>query len=741
MKSSTLAIVDPNLRPLDGEALTLDEWFARVGQDRDIREQRLIVTAYKLAERLCAGRTRLGGEAEISHVFTVVDSLAELHMDTDTLIVAILYELVENGDLDLEDVAQQFGREVAKLIRGVNHMSVISELKEASLHEPMSPEEQAEQTEKLRRMILAMVEDVRVMLIKLAERLHEMRMIRYLPEIQQRRLARETLEIFAPLANRLGIWQIKWELEDLSLRYLEPATYKRISRLLDERREGRQQHIDKMTSLLDTTLQNNGIESKISGRPKHIYSIWHKMQRKNIAFHDLQDILAVRVVVNSVSDCYIALGVIHGQCPPIPQEFDDYIACPKSNDYRSLHTAVIGPDHQTFEVQIRTHEMHHNSELGVASHWRYKEGVEPDQMFERKIRWLRQVMSWRDEEGSANDFIERFKSELFEDRVYAFTPKGKIIDLEADSTPLDFAFHIHTDLGLNCKAALVNGRVAPLTYRLKTGDQVEVITDKNARPNRHWLNPQLGYVKTSRARNRIKLWIKQQDTTKQVAEGRSVLGRELERLNVQNMDLKNLAERFNFKSLEGFLASIGRGDTNTAQIAEVLAPQILPLDQPVASLSLRGLKSKPTLYNTCEEFLQNSYIADCCKPIPDDEVLGYITSMGVEIHLVDCGHLAQLQTTADDECFVEVEWEPPAGTMYTLDIHIKADDRYGLLRDVSNILTEERINIIAVETATDQEHIANMRMTVEIKDARQFSRALQRIDALRNVMTVNRVVH
>lgn len=741
MKSSTLAMVDPNLTPSNGDRLTLDEWFARIGQDRDIREQRLIVTAYKLAERLCVGRTRPTGEPEISHVFTLVDSLAELHMDTDTLIAAILYELVDNGDLTLDDVTHQFGNEVAKLVRGVNHMSVISELKEASLHEPMSPEEQAEQTEKLRRMILAMVEDVRVMLIKLAERLHEMRMMRYLSPIQQRRLARETLDIFAPLANRLGIWQIKWELEDLALRYLEPDTYKNISRLLDRRREGRESQIRQMKSLLRRTLLENGIQAEISGRPKHIYSIWHKMQRKKQDFHELFDILAVRVIVHSVTDCYIALGAIHAKCPPIPQEFDDYIACPKNNDYRSLHTAVIGPEHQTFEVQIRTQEMHNNSELGVASHWRYKEGIEHDQVFERKIRWLRQVLSWQDEEGSAKDFIERFKSELFEDRVYVFTPKGKIIDLEAGSTPLDFAFHIHTELGLQCKAALVNTRVVSLTYVLKTGDQVEIITDQKARPNRHWLNPQLGYVKTLRARNRIRHWIKEQDTAQHIAEGRSVLARELQRLNVQNMNLQSLAERFNFKNLEDFLANIGRGDTNTAQIAEVLAPQILPLDQPVISLSSRGLKSKPTLYNTSEELIQNSYIATCCKPIPDDAVLGYVTSYGVEIHRVDCATLARHQAESDEECFVEVEWEPPAGTMYSVDIHIKADDRYGLLRDVSSILTEERINIIAVKTATDQEHIANMQMTVEVKDARQFSRALQRIDRLRNVMEVCRVTH
>ncbi len=741
MKSSTLAIVDPNLAPSNGESLSLDDWFARIGQNRDIREQRLIVTAYKLADRLCVGRTRPTGEAEITHVFTVVDTLAELQMDTDTLIAAILHESVENGDLCLDDVVQQFGSYAATLIRGVNHMSVISELKEVSLHEPMSPEEQVEQTEKLRRMILAMVQDVRVMLIKLAERLHEMRMMRYLTPIQQRRLARETLDIFSPLANRLGIWQIKWELEDLALRYLEPDVYQKISRDINERREEREAHIRNMKNLLRDLLVKNGIQAEVSGRPKHIYSIYHKMRRKEQDIQDLHDVLAVRVIVNSVADCYLALGLIHAACPPIPKEFDDYIACPKANDYRSLHTAVIGPEHRTFEVQIRTQEMHYNSELGVASHWRYKEGLEQEQVFERKIRWLRQVLTWQEEEGNAEDFIERFKSELFEDRVYVFTPKGKIIDLEAGSTPLDFSFHIHTDLGLQCKAALVNGRVVPLTYVLKTGDQVEIITDKKAQPNRHWLNPQLGYVKTLRAQNRIKAWLKQQDTTKHIADGRSVLGRELHRLNMRHMDLEALAKSFGFKSLEDFLAHIGRGETNTAQIAEVLAPHILPPDRLMDSLSSRGLKAGPTLYNTSEEILRNSRIADCCKPIPDDPIMGYITTDRIEIHRTDCQTLVRYQTENDEECFVEVEWEPPVGTMYSVDIHIKADDRYGLLRDVSGILTEERINIIAVQTATDQEHIANMRMTVEIKDAKQFSRSLQRIDGLRNVMEVCRITH
>jgi len=735
MKNSSLAMLHPLPALEPGETLNLDAWFKHLGEGRSVAGQGALIRAFKLCERLCLDKNHPTGEATIHHVYSVVNALVELNMDTDALVAAILHSPVENGELGLSEVESQFGPAVAKLIDGVNRMVFINELKSGS-QDLLSPQEKNQQLEKLRKMILAMVEDVRVILIKLAERLHDMQQLKHLLPVQQRRVARETLDVYAPLANRLGIWQIKWQLEDMALRYLEPEVYHRIARLLDNRRTDRETHIQEMMTLVRDTLAEAGIQAELSGRPKHIYSIWEKMQRKEKPFHDLYDVLAVRIMVHTVTECYIALGLIHGRCPPVPDEFDDYIASPKLNNYRSLHTAVIGPDQQIFEVQIRTLEMHQQCELGVDSHWRYKEQSDADQHADKKIAWLRQVLTWKDEEGNTSDFVERFRSELFDERVYVLTPKGQVIELPLGATPLDFAYYIHTGLGHRARGARVNGHMVPLNYLLKTGDQVEIIKTQQERPSRHWLNPQLGYLKTPRALSRVKQWLKQQDTAQHLAHGRSLLNRELHRLDVQGLNLEDLATRFHFDSLDNFLSAIGRGDLNTAQVAEALTEQVLPLTEPAQPHQRGRVGGRSILIQGDDSIF--TYPANCCKPVPDDAVVGYLTDRGVEVHREDCAIIASHRLEDNDTCLVSVEWGPPMGQLYPVDIHIKADDRFGLLRDVSSILTQEKINIIGVNTLTDADHIAHMTMRVEVRDVRQLSRALAEIDNLGNVMEVNR---
>ncbi|SEH08924.1 RelA/SpoT family protein [Candidatus Venteria ishoeyi] len=736
MNTNALNMSEPAHSNSKPGLLQLDAWFEQVSQDRTAKERDTLIRAFKLAQQRCQDKLRPTGEPAINHVFTVLDLLAQLNMDTDTLIASILHDPVETGDLDVQTVRQQFGDAVAKMVDGVNKMGFLSELK-LEAEENLNNQGQNQQTENLRRMILAMVEDVRVMLIKLAERLHEMRMLRHLSAAQQRRIAHETLDIFAPLANRLGIWQIKWELEDLSLRYLQPEQYKQIASLLQERRTDREAHIAQMMQQIRETLEQAGIQAQVMGRPKHIYSIWEKMQRKQLDYHELYDVLAVRVIVNTEQECYLALGLIHKQSPPVPGEFDDYIANPKINDYSSLHTAVIGPNQQTFEVQIRTQQMHHHSELGVASHWRYKEGSHPDEDFERKIAWMRQVLTWQDEEVSAGDFIRRFQSELHEARVYVRSPEGKIIDLPSGATPIDFAYYIHTELGHRCRGARVNGRIMPLTYPLHTGDQVEIIKSEHARPNRRWLDEQLGYVKTSRALTRIKQWLKQQDDEHHVAEGRSALNRELYRLNVADANLSELAEQFDFEDLEGFLAAIGRGDLETSEVVTSFGSKLLPHHaQP------RTLRSHPLMSHSSavDDAHIKMFTADCCHPEPHQAITGYFTSRGVEVHRSDCLKVITWKA-ANHPGLVTLNWESLPEQSYAVDIEIKADDRFGLVRDISSILSDARVNIMAMQTQTDKENIANMVMSIEIRNLRQLSKALLQIENLHHIYGSPRVIN
>jgi GTP pyrophosphokinase len=701
-------------------------------------ERALLEKAIDRAITAHRGHRRVSGEAYFLHLLAVAEILKDLNLDVNTITAAILHDVVEDTDVTLNDIQAEYGLEISRMVDGVTKMEKIGEFQQVSL----ADHKNHEQAESLRKLLLAMAEDVRVVLIKLADRLHNMRTLQHLDPERRRRIARETLDIYAPLANRLGIWQIKWELEDLALRYLEPDAYQSLARQLAEKREDRERYIQRVVSMLNTELQKAGVSAKVSGRPKHINSIWRKMQRKHLDFDQIFDTRAVRILVDSDKDCYAALGVVHGLWRHIPREFDDYIANPKENLYRSLHTAVVGPEGRTLEIQIRTHDMHRHAELGVAAHWRYKEGAGYDAGYEEKIAWLRQLLEWRDEEHSANDFVDRFKSEAFQERVYVLTPQGRIIDLPQGATPLDFAYAVHSEVGHRCRGAKVDGRMVPLTYQLKNGEQVEVLTARQGRPSRDWLNSHQGYLVTSRAKSRVRAWFKHQDHENNISAGRGILDREMHRLGVSGLSVERLADRLGFQKIDDLLAGLGSGDTSAGQLAgavsdlvpreEVLRPRVprhasKPRSAEGGAFNIQGVGNLLTT------------TARCCKPVPNDPIIGYITrGRGVSIHRQDCGNILRLQGE-DRSRLIEVAWGERADSGYLVDILVEAYDRSGLLRDITALLANEKLNLTSVNTVTDErDDIARMQLTLEIADIRQLSRVLSRIGQLPNVIMARR---
>ncbi len=674
----------------------------------------------------------LGGEPELA----VADLLADLRMDHEVVTAALLHDAVAAGAIEVSSVEERFGPTVARLLEGIAKLDAIGELHQSSQHV-------GHQLESLRKMLLAMAQDVRVVLIKLAMRLHALRRLGRRPGEEQRRIARETLDIFTPLANRLGIGRIKWEMEDLALRYLEPATYKQIAAALDERRADRERYIAQVMEDLRDYLRQANLHAEVSGRVKHIYSIWRKMQRKKLSFEQIFDVRAVRVMVDTVNDCYAALGVVHTHWNHIHQEFDDYIAHPKPNGYQSLHTAVVGPQGRALEVQIRTFAMHQNAELGVAAHWRYKEGGQgPGETAEQHIAWLRQILEYREEDGDEGDLLERFKAEAFQDRVYAITPKGAIVELPQGATPLDFAYHIHTEVGHRCRGAKVNGRIVPLTYELKNGEQVDILTTRSGVPSRDWLSPHLGYVKTNRARAKIRQWFIQQDQEKSIAAGRLALEREFQRLGIRHLKMDKVAEKLNFAEADDLFATIGHGALTTAQVVAKIQ-DLLPA-APAAELGpLVARKSKIGESGKGEVHIRGvgrllTQLAHCCQPAPFEPIAGYITQgRGVTIHRQDCANLLAL-ACQHRERIIEVSWGDTPAT-YSVDIMIVAHDRSGLLRDITSILANEQVNVLGANTLTDREtSIARMGLTLEITDVVQLSRILDKIGQLPNVVEAYR---
>jgi GTP pyrophosphokinase len=692
-------------------------------------ERAQIEKAFQVAEKAHAGQKRASGEPYVQHCLNVAYILAELHMPSAVIVAGLLHDTVEDTDLTLESIRQDFGEEVASLVDGVTKLAQLPRVSK----EGNTPIDR--HTESLRKTFLAMSDDVRVVLIKLADRLHNMRTLMHLRPEKQARIARETLEIFAPLANRLGIWSLKSELEDLSFRYTNPERYREIASQIVGHQADRERTMAQIVAHVRRALQMHAIDADVSGRPKHIFSIYKKMERKEVGFDEVYDVRAVRVIVRDQPACYHVLGVIHNLWRPIPGQFDDYIATPKDNFYQSLHTAVVYDDGKTLEVQIRTPEMHESAEYGIAAHWRYKEGGRRDEAYEKRIKWLRSLMEWRQEVADAGEFVDAMRRDVFEDRVYAFTPRGDIIDLPAGATPIDFAYHVHTSVGDRCRGAKVNGKLVSLEYRLKTGDQVEILTAKRGGPSRDWLNPDLGLVRSHRAAQKIRQFFRRQDREQVVSQGREVLEKELKRLGVEDYSFDSLGRKFGYARPEDLFYALGTGDLHGRQIAaRVLedeqaaqAARVLPTAAPrgvvhsdeVAILGTRGLLTN---------------LARCCKPVPGDPIVGYITrGRGATIHRKDCPNVLYHK---EPERLIKVSWGQAQQT-YPVSVRITAYDRDGLMKDVSTVVAEEHINMASLSVAT-KNSIATFEVTMEIADVEVLARVLARIEQLPNVIEARR---
>ncbi|GBE07371.1 GTP pyrophosphokinase [bacterium BMS3Abin11] len=668
----------------------------------------------------------------------VANILRDLKVDNETLVAGILHDSSITGQQRIEKIKQNFGEAIAGLVAGVARMDIMPAA-EKNLQTGQSSQIDGEN---LRRMLLAMVEDVRVVLIKLADRLLLLRHLKNSPAEQQRKIAAQTQEIFSPLANRLGIWQLKWQLEDLSLRYLKPDEYHRIAASLDERRADREVYIEQFMQKLEDELNKVGIQAEISGRVKHINSIYRKMMRKNVDIDQIFDVRAVRILVDTIPDCYAALGVAHSLWPYIKEEFDDYITTPKNNNYQSIHTAVRGPEGKLVEIQIRTHAMHERGELGVAAHWRYKEGVGHDESFDRKIAWLRQLLEWKDEAADGSDFVAEFRSQVFEDRVYVFTPAGKIIDLPSGSTPLDFAYSIHTEIGHRCRGARVNGAIAQLTYQLKTGDKVEILTIKEGQPSRDWINPHLGYTRSHRAKSKIQQWFRHQEYDQNAADGRTILDKELLRLGLKDVNIDKLSQRLKFNKTSDMMAAVGRSEVKITQIANALQGFLSPQTKKEPELKLRQQPAKKNRSDIHVLGVGNlmTHMAQCCKPVPGDDIVGYITQgRGVSIHRSDCSNVLRARNQ-EDKHLIEVNWGGPEQDIYTVDIQIVAYDRKGLLHDITALLSNEKTNVTAVSTKSNSRtNEATMKLTIEVENLSRLSQLLSRINELPNVYEARRI--
>ncbi len=692
----------------------------------------LIERALDFIQPLYEDRELSTGQPLLGHVLDVAQTLCELKLDADTLAAALLYPAYERSPELAGTIREKFGVAIAELAEGVGRMAQLGALSSRGHSEGKA--QQAAQLESLRKMLLAMVQDVRVVLIKLADHLQALRFVVRSDDSAAKRAAAEiTRDIFAPLANRLGVWHVKWELEDLTFRILEPATYKEIAQLLDGKRLDRERYIEEVIAGLKGELARAGIAADVSGRPKHIFSIHKKMHRKGVGFEALYDVRAVRVLVDDVKACYAALGLVHQLWSPIPKEFDDYIAKPKANDYRSLHTAVIGPEGKAVEVQIRTHEMHQHSELGIAAHWRYKEDGRHDRGYDEKIAWLRQILEWKDEVtegGDAGELAEQFRTELFADTVYVLTPQGRVIDLPTGSTPIDFAYHVHTELGHRCRGAKVDGAIVPLSTPLQNGQQVEILAAKQGGPSRDWLNSALGFLKSQGARTKVRQWFNKQNFDADVAHGRALLDKELQRHGATALNLDKLAADMGFARLPDLLVELARGDIGPKQLQEALKPPAEPMPEDIAPPAARKSRAGKggVLIVGVDKLL--TLTAKCCKPAPPDAIVGFVTrGRGVSVHRADCSNVKRL----DAERCVTAEWGEASGATFPVDVIVEALDRTGLLRDISDELTRERINVTATATQTTA-HVARMRFTLEVENLAQLKRVLALVRDVKGVM-------
>jgi GTP pyrophosphokinase len=666
--------------------------------------------------------------------------LSELRVDSTTLIAAMMYSFVDSLNISLEQIEEKISPEISKKLRGVIAMDGVR-----GLQANQAVGSDAVQIENLRKMLLVMVDDVTVVLIKLAERLYSLRQAKERTEEYRLSIAGEVKDVYAPLANRLGVGHIKWEMEDLSFRYLNQIEYANIAQHLSEKRVARETYVNQVLDSINNALRELNVEAELMGRAKHIYSIWKKMQRKQVGFEEIYDVRAVRVLVAEIQDCYSVLGVVHGLWKHIPKEFDDYIATPKENGYRSLHTAVIGPEGKTLEIQIRTHKMHQESELGVAAHWKYKEGASvAADGYEAKIAWLRQLLEWQDEVADSKELAEEFKSQVFDERIYVFTPQGKLIDLPAGSTALDFAYRVHTDVGHRCRGAKSNGRIITLTQSLETGQKIEVLTSKSGGPSRDWLSEQRGYLKSSRARHKVQQWFKLQDKGKNASAGKLLLEKELKKNAIVFSEIEQLAKYFNYNSNDELFAGIGAGDKGIHQVMNAIRT-LSPSEETATQETVFKRKPKIEKRTQSSDVLVEGVgnlltrMAGCCKPIPGDEISGFVTqSRGIMIHRSDCRYLLASQDKIPEK-ILAVSWTNHVNKHYLIDLAIRAYDRKGLLSDITSLMSQEKVSVTALNTKVNLKQLeVKIDIQVELSNLANLSRIINLIEQLANVISVQR---
>lgn len=716
----------------------LEKLLQKLTQSRPDADTRLIADAFAFAQEAHGEQKRESGEPFVSHPLGVAEILVSLQMDDITVAASLLHDVVEDTEVTLEEIQERFGPEVAALVDGVTKLSRL----------PFQSK-QEQQAESLRKMFLAMARDIRVIIIKLADRLHNMRTLRNLPVERQKKIARETLEIYAPLTHRLGMYKLKWELEDLALRYLEPKEYYNLVQLVKKKRQERERYINEVMDTLQSQLKELKIQAKIEGRPKHFYSIYQKMVEKGREFTEIYDLIAIRVIVESVKDCYAVLGIVHTLWKPVPGRFKDYIAMPKSNQYQSLHTTVIGPGGEPFEIQIRTWEMHHTAEYGVAAHWRYKEGGGEDK-FEDKISWLRQLLEWQREMKDAQDFLETLKIDLFEDEVFVFTPKGDVKSLPAGSTPVDFAYSVHSDIGHRCTGAKVNGKLVPLNTKLKNGDIVEIITSKNSKPSGDWLS----FIKTSKARSKVRQYVRETQKQQATEDGRELLEKEARKYNFEPREvllaekLAELARKHGYADTDDLYAAIGFGRLTANQTLEKLVgseklkkqKQSLRQERQLERQKRLGLKRKARLSQGVRApGLDNLLIrfSRCCNPVPGDDIVGYITrGRGVSVHRKDCPNLGTLST--EEGRIIEVFWEGTGQSSYPVELEVLAEDRVNLLSNIMLAVSEMKTNIVAVHGRTLKNKQAQIDLVVDIKDLDHMQAIIAQLQNVEGVLSAHR---
>ncbi len=733
------------------QAIAIEQLIQNLPEYYTTFDRDLVKRAYDVAAEAHSEQKRQSGEPYINHCVAVAAILSEMKMPAEVIAAGLLHDTVEDTHLTLKDLNEQFGEVIANLVDGVTKLDSLPRVsrsdQKGGIDEDLPPtQEQISKHKKqinfeaIRKTFLAMNDDVRVVLIKLADRLHNMRTLGFTKPEKQKRIAQETLDIHAPLANRLGIWQMKWELEDLSFRYVNPEKYKEIADQISDRRSVREEQITEIIEHLFRALNQAGIKVEITGRPKHIYSIYKKMLKKDKSFEMVRDLRGVRLMVPDVPACYASLGIIHNHWRPIPGEFDDYIAAPKDNFYQSLHTAVIYDDGKPLEVQIRTPEMHQNSEFGIAAHWRYKEGgTKVDQKYEQHILWLRSMMEWNQDVNDAQEFVDSMKSDVFEDRVYVFTPKGDIIDLPAGSTPIDFAYHVHTDIGHRCRGAKIDGKLVPLDHVFKTGERVEILTSKHGGPSRDWLNPSLSLVRTQRARAKIKAWFKKEDRDQNLAQGRNMLERELRRLGLSDKNLEILARQVEYKNPDEMFVDLGCGDLAMSHIINAISDQEIQLEEEIQTSPPKADSNTTDAIAVVGLHGLLTVSAKCCNPMPGDPIIGYITrGRGATVHRMDCPNILR---SNERERLVKVSWGSVTRT-YPVRVQVTAFDRQGLVTDVSAILTTEGVNIVDVNVNTNREKqvvTAYINLVIEVRDVAQLSRLLARIENIDNVVDALRI--